>query len=50
MMLKRKKLDKVSPKWKNKAMKSVGMKVWGPRRDPLVFAKESFNQMWKRKG
>jgi L-lactate dehydrogenase complex protein LldF len=50
MMLKRKKLEKISPKWKNKAMNSVGMKVWGPRREPLVFAKESFQQMWKKKG
>ncbi len=50
MMLKRKKLEKISPKWKNKAMTTVGMKVWGPRREPLVFAKESFQQMWKKKG
>jgi len=50
MMLRRKALEKVSPKWKNKAMTSVGMKVWGPRREPLVFAKESFQQMWKKRG
>jgi len=50
MMLKRKKLERVSAKWKNKAMSTVGNKVWGPRREPLVFAKESFHQMWKRKG
>lgn len=50
MMMKRKKLERVSAKWKNKAMQTVGMKVWGPRREPLVFAKESFNEMWKRKG
>ncbi|MFH0761460.1 MAG: lactate utilization protein B [Bacteroidota bacterium] len=50
MMLKRKKLEKVSPKWKNKAMTSIGIKVWGPRREPLVFAKESFQQMWKKRG
>jgi L-lactate dehydrogenase complex protein LldF len=50
MMLKRKKLERVSSKWKNKAMSTVGNKVWGPRREPLVFAKESFHQMWKRKG
>lgn len=50
MMLRRKALEKVSPKWKNKAMSTVGMKVWGPRREPLVFAKESFQLMWKKKG
>lgn len=48
-MLKRKRLERVNPKWKNKAMTTVGMKVWGPRRDPLVFAKESFHQTWKKK-
>jgi len=50
MMMKRRKLERVSARWKNKAMQTVGMKVWGPRREPLVFAKESFNEMWKRKG
>jgi len=30
-------------------MTTVVTKVWGPRRDPLVFAKESFNQTWKKK-
>lgn len=48
-MMRRKRLDRLSPKWKNKALTTVGQKVWGPRRDPLVFAKESFNQMWKNK-
>lgn len=49
MMLKRRNLDKISAAWKNWAMRSFGMKVWGPRRIPLVFARESFNQSWKRK-
>jgi hypothetical protein len=49
MMLRRKNLDKISPAWKNRAMKSFGMKVWGPRRIPLAFARESFNQTWKNK-
>ncbi|MFA6126386.1 MAG: LUD domain-containing protein [Bacteroidales bacterium] len=48
-MLRRKRLERINPKWKNKAMSTVGMKVWGPRREPLVFAKESFNTMWKKK-
>jgi L-lactate dehydrogenase complex protein LldF len=46
-MLKRKKLDRVSSGWKNKAMGSVGKKVWGDRRDLPVFAKESFTSRWK---
>ena len=49
MMLKRKNIEKFSSKWKNRAMGTVGMKVWGPRREPLVFARESFHQMWKKK-
>jgi hypothetical protein len=49
LMLRRKRLEKVKMKWKNKAMTTVGMKVWGPRREPLVFAKESFSAMWKKK-
>jgi L-lactate dehydrogenase complex protein LldF len=48
-MLKRKRLERVNPKWKNKAMTTVGVKVWGPRREPLVFARESFHQTWKKK-
>jgi L-lactate dehydrogenase complex protein LldF len=48
-MLRRKRLERVSPKWKNKAMSTFGVKVWGPRRDNLVFAKESFHQTWKKK-
>jgi len=48
-MMRRKRLDRLNPKWKNKAMTTVVTKVWGPRRDPLVFAKESFNQTWKKK-
>ncbi|MFA5815390.1 MAG: lactate utilization protein B [Bacteroidales bacterium] len=48
-MLKRRRLEKVNPKWKNKAMTTIGAKVWGPRRDPLVFARESFHQTWKKK-
>ena len=46
-MLKRRRLDRLSSKWKNRAMKNMGGKVWGPRRAPLVFAKESFNKRWK---
>jgi len=48
-MLKRKRLDSISPKWKNKAMSKIGIKMWGPRRETLVFAKESFAQSWKKK-
>jgi L-lactate dehydrogenase complex protein LldF len=48
-MLKRRRLERLSPKWKNKAMTTLGIKVWGPRRDPLVFAKESFHAMWKKR-
>lgn len=48
-MLKRKRLERVNPKWKNKVMSTMGAKVWGPRRETLVFAKESFSQMWKKK-
>ncbi len=49
MMLKRKKLERVGASWKNRAMKTVGARVWGPRRAPLIFAKESFSSSWKRK-
>ncbi len=49
-MMRRRKLERINPKWKNKAMTTIGMKVWGPRRDPLVFAKESFHLTWKKKG
>jgi L-lactate dehydrogenase complex protein LldF len=48
-MLKRKKLNRLKPGWKNRAMTTVGTKVWGPRRDPLVFARESFNESWSKK-
>jgi L-lactate dehydrogenase complex protein LldF len=48
-MLSRKKLERINAKWKNKAMTSVGIKVWGPRREPLIFARESFHQTWKKK-
>jgi L-lactate dehydrogenase complex protein LldF len=48
-MLRRKRLERLSPKWKNKMMTTVGVKVWGPRREPLVFAKESFHATWKKK-
>ncbi len=48
-MLKRRRLERVKSKWKNKAMTTIGAKVWGPRRDPLVFARESFHQTWKKK-
>lgn len=48
-MLKRRKLERLSPKWKNKAMTTIGIKAWGPRREPLVFARESFHAMWKKK-
>lgn len=48
-MLKRRRLERINPKWKNKAMTTIGIKVWGPRREPLVFAKESFHQTWKKK-
>ena len=50
LMMRRRKLERINPKWKNKAMTTVGIKVWGPRRDPLVFAKESFHLTWKKKG
>ncbi len=49
-MLHRKKLERIKPVWKNMAMTTVGTKVWGPRRAPLVFAKESFHSQWKKKG
>ena len=48
-MLNRRRLERVNPKWKNKAMTTIGVKVWGPRRDPLVFARESFYKTWKKK-
>jgi len=48
-MLSRKKLERVNAGWKNRAMKGVGMKVWGPRRSPLVFAKTSFSKSWVKK-
>ncbi|MCX6226196.1 MAG: lactate utilization protein B [Bacteroidia bacterium] len=48
-MLKRRRLERVNTKWKNRAMNTIGQKVWGPRREPLVFAKESFHQTWKKK-
>ena len=49
MMLKRSKLERVSSKWKNRAMKGIGSKVWGPRRASLTFAKESFHKTWMKK-
>lgn len=49
-MLHRKKLERIKPGWKNMAMRTVGTKVWGPRRAPLVFARESFHAQWKKKG
>lgn len=49
LMLKRRKLERIKVKWKNKAMTAIGEKVWGPRREPLVFARESFHQTWKKK-
>jgi L-lactate dehydrogenase complex protein LldF len=49
-MMRRRRLERINPKWKNKAMTTIGIKVWGPRRDPLVFAKESFHLTWKKKG
>ncbi len=48
-MLKRKKLDRMSSRWKNKAMRSIGKKAWGDRREAPVFAKDSFNKRWKIK-
>ena len=48
-MLKRKRLDRVSSSWKNRAMNTIGKKAWGERRDLPVFAKESFTQKWKKK-
>lgn len=48
-MLKRRRLERVSFRWKNRAMNTIGARVWGPRREPLVFAKESFHQTWKKK-
>ncbi len=48
-MLKRKRLDRVSSSWKNRAMNTIGKKVWGKRRTPPVFAKQSFTQRWKNK-
>ncbi len=48
-MLKRKRLDRVSSSWKNRAMNTIGKKVWGERRTPPVFAKQSFTQRWKKK-
>jgi len=48
-MLKRKRLDRVSSKWKNKAVTGIGKKEWGSRRAPLVFAKDSFTKRWQDK-
>ena len=48
-MLKRKRLDRVGANWKNRAMKTIGVKAWGERRDIPVFAKESFNKRWKNR-
>lgn len=48
-MLKRRRLESINPKWKNKAMTTIGVKVWGPRREPLVFARESFHRTWKKR-
>lgn len=48
-MLKRKRLDRVGAGWKNRAMRSFGVKAWGTRRELPVFAKENFNKRWKNK-
>jgi len=48
-MLRRSRLDWISPGLKNRAMSTVGKRLWGPRREPLVFAGESFNKSFKRK-
>lgn len=48
-MLKRSKLERINSVTKNWAMKRFGKKVWGPRRAPLIFAKESFSRQWTTK-
>jgi len=30
-------------------MRKIGQRFWGPRREPLVFARESFSRMWKKR-
>ncbi len=48
-MMKRSKLERLGPGLKNWGMKNVANKAWGPRRDPLVFAKDSFAKRWMKK-
>ncbi len=47
-MSSRKKLEKIKSKWKNRAMKTVGKKIWGPRRSALNFSKESFSKRYTK--
>jgi L-lactate dehydrogenase complex protein LldF len=49
MLMRRSSLDGFHSKWKNQAMKRIGQRFWGPRREPLVFARESFSRMWRRR-
>ncbi|MFO7617010.1 MAG: LUD domain-containing protein [Bacteroidales bacterium] len=49
MLMRRNSLESIHPKWKNLAMKSLGKRLWGPRREPLVFARESFSRMYKKR-
>ncbi len=47
IMLKRKWMDFGSVNFKNKALKMVFSKPWGPRREVPILAKKSFHQLWK---
>ncbi len=48
-MKNRRKLEKIKAKWKNKGMKTVGKKAWGPRRAPLQFPNSSFNKVFAKR-
>jgi L-lactate dehydrogenase complex protein LldF len=49
IMLKRKKLDRISAGMKNFGMNTFGSKLWGKRRSALVFSKKSFSQKMREK-
>ncbi len=49
VMLNRKIMDFGSVKYKNKVLKLVFSKLWGPRREVPTLAEKSFHQLWKER-
>lgn len=48
-VLHRKLMNLASGKIKNYIFDKAFMKAWGPRRDKIIFAAKSFNQLWRKK-